>query len=199
MKWNSKKGLSALIVLFFTGLLSFALPAQSAEIYTLDPMHTYVLYHINHLGFSIQSGKWFAQGTLHLDKDNPKNSTLNVTIPMANIDTGIPELDKHLKGNLFFDVARFPTATFVSNNIEVVDATHAKVTGTLTMHGVAKPVTLNVTLNKTGINDITDKMSAGFSASASLKRSDFGITTFLPKLGDEVQLDIEAEAYKAGS
>lgn len=87
-----------------------------------------------------------------------------VTIPVANISTGIDELDQHLKGNLFFDVEQFPTATFSSDSV-AVSGESAKVT-------------------------------AGFSATATTKRSDFGITTLLPSLGDEVKLDIEAEAYK---
>lgn len=180
-----------LIILYFQSALIFA-----AETYTLDPMHTYVLWHINHFGFSNPSGKWFAEGSLNLDEKKPQNSKVNVIIHINNMVTGIPELDKHLKGPLFFDVEKFPTATFVSNKIDVTGKKVGKVHGILTVHGVSKPVTLNVTLNKMGINPISNKMSVGFSASTTIKRSDYGMTTLLPGLGDEVKINIEAEAYK---
>lgn len=178
-------------ILFFPSTLIFA-----AETYTLDPMHTYVLWHINHLGFSNPSGKWFAEGSLILDEAKPQNSKINVIIHTTDIITGIPKLDEHLKGALFFDVAKFPTATFVSKKIDVIGKKIAKVSGILTVHGVSKPVTLDVTLNKMGENPITNKMSVGFSAVTKIKRSDFGVTTLLPELGDEVKINIEAEAYR---
>ncbi len=180
------------LILFF----SFVFPAQSADIYTLDPMHSYALWHINHFGFSNPSGKWMATGTLTLDKANPQNSKVNVTIHVANIITGIPELDTHLKGKLFFDVEQFPTATFISDKVTVTGKDTAKVHGMLTVHGISKPITLNVKLNKAGINPISNKMTAGFTATTELKRSDFGITTLLPGLADEVKLEIEAEGIK---
>lgn len=180
-----------LVLLYFPATLTFA-----AETFTFDPMHTYVLWHINHFKFSNPSGKWFAEGSLILDEEKPQNSKVNVVIHTANIVTGIPELDKHLMGPLFFDVAKFPTATFISNKIDMTGKKTAKVHGILTVHGVSKPVTLDVTLNNIGMNPISNKMSVGFSASTIIKRSDFGITTLLPGLSDEVKINIEAEAYK---
>lgn len=190
MKWTFVK------YIIFSILFLFSNGIFAADTYTLDPMHTYVLWHINHFGFSNPSGKWLAEGTLVLDEEKPQNSKVNVNIQTANFITGIPELDKHLKGPLFFDVARFPTATFVSNQIEVKDKKTALVHGILTVHGVSKPVTLDVTLNKMAMNPVSNKMSAGFSAITKIKRSDFGITTALPGLGDDVTLNIEAEANK---
>ncbi len=168
----------------------------AADSYILDPMHTAVLWHVNHFGFSNPSGKWMASGNVLLDEANPKNSKVNAVIMTGDIVTGIPELDKHLRGELFFDVKKFPTATFVSDKVDIVNKKTAKVHGILTLHGVSKPVILLVTLNKMGKNPISDKMSAGFSASTKIKRSDFGINTFIPGVGDEVILNIEAEAYK---
>lgn len=183
--------------LVFMLFLSFALPIQAAETYTIDPNHSYVLWHVNHFGFSNPSGKWLAEGTIEVDEKKPQDAKLNVKINTANINTGIPKLDEHLKGTEFFDVAQYPTATFVSNKIQLTGKNTAKITGTLTVHGVSKPVTLDVKLNKVGISPITDKKTAGFTATGKLKRSDFGISAYLPGLGDEVKLDIEAEAYKA--
>jgi polyisoprenoid-binding protein YceI len=185
------------LLIFFAALfLSYLSPVLAAETLTLDPMHTYVLWRIDHFGFSHPSGKWLAAGTLTLDKTHPGNSKVNVTIKVADMITGIDELNKHLKGKLFFDTDQFPLATFASDKVTVTGKDTAKVKGTLTVHGISKPITLNVKLNQAGINPVTNKMTAGFSATATLKRSDFGITTLLPGLGDEVKLDIEAEAVK---
>lgn len=184
-----------------TGFLVMAflfrsLSAYATETLTLDPNHTYVLWHIQHFGFSTQVGKWYAAGTLILDNDKLQNSKVNATIPMAKIVTGLPDLDEHLKGKLFFDVVQFPTATFVSDKIEITSKKTAKVAGTLTLHGVAKPVVLVVKLNKIGINPITNNITYGFSGHTTLRRSDFGINTLLPGLGDVVAIDVEAEAFQ---
>lgn len=181
--------------LMLSGLfLPFSAAFAESQTYTLDPTHTYVLWHINHFGFSNPSGKWMADGTLVLDEAKPQDSKLNVTIPLAALTTGIPKLDEHLNSKDFFDVAQFPVATFVSNKVELTGKDSAKVFGTLSVHGVSKPVVLNVTLNKIGVSPITQKKTAGFTATAELKRSDFGITKYLPGLGDEVKINIEAEA-----
>ncbi len=178
------------LILFF-GFVA----ANAAEKYTLDPHHSSVMWTINHLGFSNPSGKWFAEGTLVLDEKNPADSKVNVTISVGDIVTGITELDKHLKSESFFDVKKFPVATFVSDKIIMTGKHTAKVKGMLTMHGVSKPITLNMKLNKAGMNPISNKKSVGFSGTAELKRSEFGITTLLPMLGDDVKLDIQAEGY----
>ena len=187
-----------LIGYFLAGLLiiPFSTLHAAAETLKLDPEHSYILWQIKHLGFSTQAGKWYVNGTVTLDKDKPENSKVNATIKLADIVTGIPELDKHLKGKLFFDVAKYPTATFVSNKVDVLDKTTAKVHGTLDLHGISQPVTLNVTLNKVGKNPITEKMTAGFTATTTIKRSDFGIKALLTDVGDEVKIEINAEAYK---
>jgi polyisoprenoid-binding protein YceI len=186
------------LILITTFLLHiFFMPTSfAAETFTLDPNHTYVLWHIKHFGFSTQVGKWYASGTLILDKDKPANSKVNAVIKVADIATGLPELDAHLKGKLFFDTAQYPTATFVSDKVDLVGDKAAKVHGLLTLHGVTKPVILNVTLNQSGVSPITDNPTVGFTATAAIKRSDFGINTLQPGLGDDVTLDIDAEAYQ---
>lgn len=186
------------LLMVFALLFSFCtMPAFAAETYTLDPGHTYVLWHIKHFGYSTQSGKWYASGKLILDKDKPENSKVNADIKIADIVTGIPKLDTHLKGKDFFDVQKFPTATFVSDKVDVTGAKTANVHGILTLHGVAKPVTLAVTLNQDSVSPMTNKPTVGFTATTTIKRSDFGISAYLPGLGDEVKIDIESEASTA--
>jgi polyisoprenoid-binding protein YceI len=168
----------------------------AAQTYILDPMHTYVLWHINHFGFSQPSGKWMANGTLYFDDLKVENSKVEVTINVADIVTGIPELDKHLKSKLFFDVADFPIAKFVSDKVVSSDPANMKVHGTLTVHGISKEIELKTRLNKKGKSPISDKETVGFSGEVQLRRSDFGINTLLPGLSDEVNIEIEVEAYK---
>lgn len=190
MNWNFSRIVGFMLIL----LLSFS--ARAADNYTIDPNHSHVLWHISHFGFSSPTGKWMAEGTLVVDEEKPENTKVNATIKIADIITGIPKLDAHLKNADFFDVAKYPTATFVSNKVNVTNKNTAKVEGTLTLHGVSKPVTLDVTLNKMGNNPMTNKKTLGFTAHTTIKRSDFGMTKYLPNLGDEVKIHIEAEAFK---
>lgn len=191
-----KRLLGRLLILCLMPFL-FVASALAAETYTIDPAHTAVVWHISHFGFSNPSGKWMvASGTLTLDEAKPQDSKVDVIIKIADIDTGIPDLDRHLKSEEFFDVKKYAEATFVSNKVVVTGKKTAKVTGILTLHGVSKPVTLNVTLNKIGMN-FHNKKAVGFTATTQLKRSDFGMNKLLPGLGDEVKIEIEAEAMKS--
>lgn len=177
--------------LFFAHILS----VQAAEIYKLDPMHSFIVWRINHLGFSVQYGKFTnVEGTLTIDEAKPQNSKVEVTIPIDKVVTGIPKLDEHLKSADFFNVEKFPTASFISNKVIVTGKNKGKVFGTLTMHGISKPVVLDVTLLKKGMHPLVNKQSLGFQASAKLKRSDFDMKTHLPSLGDEIEIDIGTEA-----
>jgi polyisoprenoid-binding protein YceI len=181
-----------------TLVLLLASPSlHAAEKFTLDDQHSYVVWRIKHLGFSTQTGKWYVKGFVILDKEHPQNSKVEAHIDIANIVTGLPELDKHLKSKAFFDTEKYPTATFVSNKVDVTGKDSAKVTGTLNLHGVSKHVTLMVTLNKIGKSPINDKNTVGFSATTEIKRSDFGMNTLLPALGDDVSIDIGAEANQS--
>ncbi|HBI2946268.1 TPA: YceI family protein [Legionella pneumophila] len=191
MKRNYRHFIFAILAVFAFSTDIYAEP----QTLTLDNQHTYVLWKVKHLGFSTQAGKWYANGQLVLDKDNPQQSKVNVIIKIDDIVTGIPELDKHLKGKLFFDTKQFPTATFVSDKVEVTGKNKAKVYGMLTLHGVTKPIILDVLFNKAGINLLNDRETAGFSATTSLKRSDYGIKALIPEVGDDVEIEIEAEAY----
>lgn len=174
---------------------SFSTFAQTVETYQLDPSHTYVLWGVNHLGFSSQPGKFtMVEGSVTLDEAKPENSKVNVTINTSQMVTGVPKLDEHLRNKDFFNIKKFPTATFVSDKVEVTGKDSARVYGTLTLLGVAKPVILDVKLNKTGMHPISNKQSAGFSATTTIKRSDFGMNYGLPAVGDEVKIDIGAEA-----
>jgi polyisoprenoid-binding protein YceI len=189
--YNMKRLLLASVT---AALLSLPLAAQAAESYSFDPSHTNILWHTSHFGFSSPSGRFgIKEGTITLDAEKPENSIVNVTIDTTNLVTGIPKFDEHLKSPDFLDATKFPEATFKSSKVEV-NGNAAKVSGDLTLHGVTKPVTLDVTLNKQGEHPITKKKSVGFSATTTIKRSDFGIDKYVPDVGDEVHISIESEA-----
>jgi polyisoprenoid-binding protein YceI len=175
-----------------------ALPA-SATTYTLEPNYTQGVMRWDHLGFSYPAAQ-FAQGTgtLEFDAMNPEMSSIKVTIPLASLSTGVADLDEHLKSADFFEVARYPTATFVSTRVEKgMDMNHLKVTGNLTIRTVTRPVTLDVTLLKIGKNVRTQVATIGFEAKGMLKRTDFGLGAFVPQVGDEIQLQVTTQGAEA--
>jgi polyisoprenoid-binding protein YceI len=179
-----------------TLLLAPVLGHSAPEKYTLDDNHTYVEWHINHMGFSNYSGKWFTKGELMYDKEKPQDSKVNVTIAIDSMVTGNKKLDKHLKSKDFFNESKYPQATFVSDKITPIDDQNFDVAGTLTVHGIAKPTTLHMKINQVGPSPITKKDTIGFSGHTTLKRSDFDIKAYLPALGDEVKINVEGEANK---
>ena len=169
--------------------------APAAESYKFDPNHTNILFHANHFGFSSPSGRFgIKDGTLTLDEQDPAKSKVDVTIDTGSLATGIDKFNEHLKSPDFLDAGKFPTATFKSDKVEVTGKDTAKVSGELTLHGKTKTVTLDVKLNKEGDHPMTKKKSVGFSASTTIKRSDFGVDKYVPDVSDEIKIEIESEA-----
>ncbi|GGC85236.1 polyisoprenoid-binding protein [Chelatococcus reniformis] len=167
-------------------------PAKiQAGTYALDPDHTQVVFAVDHLGYSIYRGSFSdVTGTLELDPKNPAASTLKVSIPVSSVATTSPKLTDELKGAEWLDAAKHPTMSFVSTKVTMDGPDKATVTGDFTLHGVTKPVSLQVTLVGAVPNAITKKFSVGFEAKGRIKRSDFGVKTYVPMIGDEVDLTI---------
>lgn len=162
--------------------------------YRLDPDHAKITWSVSHLGFSTYYGQITdVAGTAILDPKDPARSRLAVTIGIASVTGANPRLDAHLKAPAFFDAARFPTATFAATRIEPTSPTTARVTGDLTLRGVTRPVSFDATFNQAGIHPVDRAYTVGFDGRTVLKRSDFGIDAFLPALGDDVVLRLEAE------
>lgn len=166
--------------------------------YNFDKTHTNIIWFANHFNFSHPFG-YFKEvdGYFAVDHSHPENSKIDVTIKTASIDTPFPKFTDHLKTKDFFDVEKFPEAKFVSTKVEVTGKETAKVTGDLTLHGVTKPVVLDVKLNSIGDHPMSKKPYIGFSATGLLKRSEFGISYALPGVGDDIRLVIEVEGAKA--
>src|SRR5258708_35985273 len=180
-------------------LLAFAALPLYAAPYTLEPDYTQGVFRLNHLGLS-SSAAQFAQGEgpLEFDQADPTKSSVKVTIPLSSLNTGVPALDEHLRSADFFETVKFPAATFKSTRVEKGAAPdHLKVTGDLSLHGVSKPVTLDVTVIKVGSNPRTSLPTVGFDATTTLNRSDFGLGKFVPQVSDEIQMHITSQAVDA--
>ena len=193
------------LAFIFALLVTLTRPSAAADLakaeagrYAIDKSHAKIVFAIDHLGFSTYYGFFTDfEGNLQLDPDAPAKSGLTVTINVANIVTTDRALDAKLKSDAFFDVEKFPEATFKSTSIEVTGDGTGKLTGDLTLHGVTKPVVLDITFNGSGVPPMTQLYVVGFNATTTLKRSDFGITNFIPLVGDEVKLLISCEFDRA--
>jgi polyisoprenoid-binding protein YceI len=173
-----------------------AAPAFAAESYTIDPRHTLPMYEIDHFGWSTQRGRFKSvNGKIVLDRA-AKTGTVDVVIDVASVDSGVDKLDEHLRSEDFFNAARHPTMTFKAKKIAFRGDKPASVPGELTLLGVTKPVTLTVNAFHCAPNPFAKKDACGADAVATIKRSDFGMTTMVPGLGDEVKLLINIEAFK---
>jgi polyisoprenoid-binding protein YceI len=185
----------ALKYLALASLLGVAVSAQAAPVtYKLDPGHTMVLFSWNHFGYSNPTADFgLGDGTVVFDEQNPAKSSVDVTLPLASLDTHVPALDKHLKEADFFDADKYPTVTFKSTKVQPLGGHKFNVTGDLTVHGVTKTVVLAATLNKVGPHPMSKAQAIGFDATASIKRSDFGVGAYVPKVGDEISIRITTE------
>ncbi len=180
-------------------LVPMAAPAFAAPVsYKIDPAHTAVAFIVDHIGFSKVIGRFnTVGGDISFDKDAVENSTVNVTIDAASIDTNHAKRDEHLRSPDFFNAKEFPKVTFKSTKIEKTGDKTGKLHGDLTMLGVTKPVVLDVTFNKDGVSPASKLETAGFSARGTVKRTDFGMKYGAPAVGDDIQLLIEIEAVKS--
>ncbi len=174
-----------------------AAPALAASEYKIDPSHTHVLFLVDHLGFSKMIGLFGdTSGAIAFDPANPAASKLNVDVKTASLQSQFGPRDSDLKGADWFNVEEFPDMTFVGKTFTKKDDKTGEITGDLTLLGVTKLVTLEVTFNKTGVRPTDKADTVGFSARGSLNRSDFGMKTFIPYISDKVDLIIESEATR---
>ncbi len=176
--------------------VGFAAPVT----YVLDPAHTFPSFAADHMGgLSVWRGKFDStSGKVVYDKD-AKSGSIDVTVDMSSINFGMPKLDEHAKGPDLFDVAKYPTATYTGKFSKFDGATPTEAQGTLTMHGVTKPVTLVINSFLCKQNPMSHKEVCGADASATFNRGDFGVS-FGDKFGfkQQVMLQIQVEGSPAG-
>ncbi len=177
-------------------LAAIASTSVMADSYTIDPNHTLPVFEVNHLGFSTQRGRFDkTAGKISLDRSK-KTGAVDLTIEADSIDMGQAKWNDHMKSEDFFNVAKFPTITFKSDRFTFKEDKPVAAEGTLTLLGVSRPVTLAIHRFTCGENPINRKLLCAADIEASLKRSEFGMTKYLPGIGDEVKVLVPVEAYK---
>jgi polyisoprenoid-binding protein YceI len=176
-----------------------AAPALAApETYVLDASHSQIVFSYNHLGFSTNWGMFSGfEGQIAFDQADPAASSVTVAFPVKTMLTGWQARFDHFMSPDFFDAAEDEMVSFTSTAIEVTGEKTAKITGDLTLNGVTKAVVLDAVLNAVGEHPMEKKPWAGFSATTTLLRSDFGLGAYAPFISDEVQVQISIEAMKA--
>ena len=170
--------------------------AQVAS-YQLDPVHTRVAFRVDHAGLSKAIGTFSGTtGELRFDPDDWSTATLDVSIPLATLEIGDPKWRDKVLDPTFLDAGRQASARFVSTRVEPGEPGKARVYGQLSLRGASREMALDVQLNALKRHPLTLRRTAGFSATATLRRSDFGMDAWRRVVGDEVELMIEAEAIR---
>ena len=169
-----------------------------AGTYKSDPEHTTLIFKVRHFNFSTFVGRFDdIDGTLQWDPANPQGSKLEVIVDTASIDTRLPALNGQLQDASFFDSKNQPQARFVSTMITETSKNTGEIRGDLTIKNQTHPLTLEVTFNGGDVNGLTGKPTLGFSATAEIQRSAWGLGEWFPVVGNDVKLEIEAEFVKA--
>ena len=189
---NTLSKLSAAILLATTSAAAVAAP----ETYQVDGTHTFPRFSYNHHGLSIQTSQFnITTGTVTLDKE-AKTGAVDITIDTRAIDTGSAVFNEHIQAEDFLDTAKYPTATFKSTRVVFEGDQPRAIEGDLTIKGVTKPVTLQVTHFAAMTHPMLKKDAIGANASTLIKRSEFNAGKYAPYVGDEVTITVAIEAVK---
>ena len=188
------KNFTNVIVFTLTGLL--AAPAFAADSYTVDPRHTYPMFEVNHMGFSTQRGRFNqSSGKITLDTAT-KTGSVELTIETTSIDMGLDKWDEHMKSEDFFNVTHFPTMRFTSDKLVFDGDKVVAAEGSFTLLGITQPLTLTVSNFRCAPNPMNKKQTCGANITATFKRSEFGMTKYVPGVSDEVKISTPVEAIK---
>lgn len=179
-----------------------AAPADAVEgvsgTYIIDPGHTTVVAQWSHFGFSNPVANFGdAEGRIVFDAENVAASSVEVTLPLSGLNSFVADFDAHLRSADFFEAEKYPAATFRSTAVEAAGPSRLKVTGDLTIKDNTRPVVLDVTMNRFAEHPMLKRPAAGFDATTTIKRSDFGVGAYAPNVSDEVQIRITTEAVAA--
>lgn len=181
--------------------LTFAVSLSSAafaapETYVIDTNHTKPRFEYSHFGYSTQLSRFdTTSGTITIDRA-AKTGSVDVTIDAKSVDTGYALFNGHIQGEDFFDTAKYPTITFKSDKMKFDGDKLTSVEGNLTIKGITKPVTLNVTSFMCMPHPMAKKDACGANATVVVKRSDFNMAKYTPYVGDDVTLTIPVESIK---
>jgi polyisoprenoid-binding protein YceI len=188
----------AVALVALLAIAGFATHAHAmTDDYGFDTKHTRILFKVSHAGYSNYTAEFTKyEGQVKLDFDNPEKSSVRVRIMPSGIYTGLPSFDDKLQGKDWFNTVNHPVAVFKSTRVKVTSPNTAEVTGDFTLLGVTKPLTLLVKHNKHGYDQWQRSVKSGFSITSSFKRSDWGFKTFIPTIGDNVDIIIETEVQR---
>ncbi len=175
--------------------LCASLSAHAAEPLDIDETHSAVLFSWNHLGVSNPIARLEKiQGRVILDQVDPARSQVSVTMPLVGLRTGVDALDRRLRSPDFLDEPAYPAITFTSTAVRMTGVKRFALSGNLSVHGVTRPVTLSARVNTVTRNGFSDALMAGFEADIVLRRSDFGVSRYVPAVGDELTVHITLHA-----
>lgn len=186
--------MNKLIAIFLATLL--ATPVLAAENYIVDPNHTWPLFEVNHLGFSIQRGRFDKTGGKITLDTAAKKGSVEIVVYTSSINMGFDKWNAHLKSDEFFDADKFPTMNFKSDRLIFEGDKLVAAEGQFTLLGVTKPLRLTVSNFRCGLNPMTKRPTCGAEITATIKRSDFGMTKYVPAVGDEVKIMSPIEALQ---
>lgn len=188
-----------MIILRVFGLLLMMGSVQAASVtYYIDPARTLASIHVEQFGFTAQPISFSGiQGTLHFDHKNANNSSVYVEIPVKNVSTQINQLDQKILQSNWLYVSKYPYITFKSTRVVSSDNKNYKILGNLTIKGVTKAVQLDTVLFKQSVHPILGVAVVGFSGKTNIKRSDFGLHEYMANVGDQISIQIRAEAIVA--
>ena len=181
-------------LLAVSALMVAAPAAAQTSQWQLDPAHSSAQFAVRHMGISNVRGTFTKlSGTARYDPADSKNDSVEVTIEAGSVDSRVEMRDNDLRSDHFFDVQKHPTITFRSTKVESAGADKLKITGDLTIRGITKPVTLDVDGPSKPVKDGQGRLHMGVSATATVNRTDFGMTGYQGIVGNEVTLTIDAE------
>jgi len=173
-----------------------ATPAFADEQYKVDAVHSSVVFRVKHMGVSYCYGRFNkVSGTFHLDELNPAESTLDVSVDVSSIDTANEKRDEHLRKADFFDAEKFPTIRFQGTKVSRNNAGTFKVDGNLTLHGVTRPVTVEIEATGSGKGTLGETRS-GLEGIFSIRRSEFGMDQMIGPVADDVRLMVSLEGIR---
>src|SRR5574340_577211 len=173
-----------------------AAPALAADNYTIDSTHTWPVFEVNHMGFSTQRGRFNkSSGKISLE-ETAKKGSVELVIETASLDMGFDKWDEHMKSEDFFNVAKFPTMRFTSDKLVFDGDKVVAAEGSFTLLGVTRPLTLTVSNFRCAPHPMVKKPACGADITATLKRSEFGMSKYVPGVSDEVRISAPVEAIK---
>jgi polyisoprenoid-binding protein YceI len=170
--------------------------ASAVETYAVDLEHSSITFRIKHLGITYVYGRFNdMSGVLKIDDQTPANSFVQISAKTESVDTNVPKRDDHLRSPDFFDAKKFPTISFTSKSFKRLDEDKYEVAGDLNLHGITRPLTVTVQHTGSG-NDPWGGYRTGYETTFTIKRSDFGMTTMLNGVGDDVRITVSVEGIR---